>query len=125
MKNTIFGEVKFNIGWETNAIIRLFGQKFNIVVNASAYFDKDGITPEQENAFSDFKKNTEQRLKTIEILLQRLESDKPLERFTPSLLLFQRDGGYALLLDDKEDVDGGIAACLAPKAEVVSQDEYL
>jgi hypothetical protein len=39
--------------------------------------------------------------------------------------LFQRDGGYALLLDDKSDEDDGIAVCLVPKAEVLSQDAYL
>ncbi|MDR0869022.1 MAG: hypothetical protein LBP75_11230 [Planctomycetota bacterium] len=125
MNNSVFGELTFNTGWKTEAEISLFGNNYVVTVKAKAYFEKDGITAEQESAFSDFNDYKNSRLQTVEKLLNGLASGNAAERFTPRTLLFQRNGGYALLLDDKNDEDDGIAVCLAPKAEVLSQDEYL
>ena len=41
------------------------------------------------------------------------------------MLLFERDGSYAILFDDKNDEDNGIAVCLVPSERVLTQDEYL
>jgi len=125
MNNPVFGEVVFNTGWKTKADITFFGNNYSIVVKAKAYYEKDGITTEQERAFNNFNINKAEQLKTVERLLNDFAGDDASKRFIPRMLLFQRDGGYALLLDDKKDEDGGIAVCLAPKIEVVSQDEYL
>ena len=46
-------------------------------------------------------------------------------RFTPTALHFDREGGCALLCDDEEDADDGIAVCIIPEKCVVSQDDYL
>ena len=124
MKNLEFGDLVFNTGWKAKAEIKLFGTNYNIVVKAKAYFEKDGITREQEIAFSKFKKEKTENLKNAEILLNKF-SNKAATRFMPKILLFERDGGYALLLDDNEDEDGGIAVRFAPKMEILSQDEYL
>jgi hypothetical protein len=124
MKNLEFGDIVFNTGWKTKTDITLWGTNYNIIIKAKAYFEKDGITSEQEIAFGNFKKGKTEYLKNAEDLLNNFSSNAA-DRFTPKTLLFERDGGYALLLDDKEDEDGGIAVCFAPKMEILSQDEYL
>jgi hypothetical protein len=124
MKNSVFGDLAFNTGWKTKIEITLFGKDYNITVKAKAYFEKDGITSEQEKSFRRFNSGKIECLKDAEKLLKDFSSNAS-DRFVPQTLLFQRDGGYALLLDDNEDEDGGIAVSLAPKMGVLSQDEYL
>ncbi len=125
MNNTSFGELTFNTGWKTITDISLYGTNYDVVVKVKAYYEKDGVTAEQESAYADFKENKNSRLVTVEKLLNDFADSTSEKRFIPKTLLFQRNGAYALLFDDKQDEDGGVAVCLAPKAEVVSQDEYL
>jgi hypothetical protein len=125
MNNEIFGELIFNTGWKTKAKITLFNKEYEVVVKAKAYRETDGITAEQEKAYFDFGKNKSALLMTSEKLLNDHAEGKASGRFVPRTLLFNRDGNYALLLDDKDDKDGGVAVTLTPKAEVLSQDEYL
>lgn len=125
MKNSVFGQLIFNTGFKTKEDITFFNTNYSIVVKAKAYYEKDGITKEQEAAFCCFKTNKDNQLKNIEKLLIDFAGDNAAKRFVPRTLLFLRDGGYALLCDDNEDEDGGVAVCLAPTMEVLSQDEYL
>lgn len=125
MNNSVFGELVFNIGWKTKTEITLFNNNYNATVKASAYFEKDGITKEQKAAMADFNEHKEERLKVAEGLLVNFAEGEISERFVPRTLLFQRNGDYALLLDDREAEDEGIAVCLYPAAEIISQDEYL
>ena len=125
MKNPVFGEMAFDIGWKALTNIILFGKSASITVKAKAYYEKDGITPEQEAAFSDFNDNKEQRLEKTEKLLSGYAGDNAAGRFVPRTLLFERDGAYAILLDDKEDEDDGIVVCLLPMEIILSQNEYL
>ena len=125
MNNTSFGELTFNTGWKTKTDISLYGTNYDVVVKVKAYYEKDGVTAEQESAYADFKENKTARLVTVEKLLNDFADSTSAKRFIPKTLLFQRNGAYALLFDDKQDEDSGVAVCLAPKAEVVSQDEYL
>ena len=125
MKNSCFGEMIFNTGWKATTDVILFGKSTSIIVKAKAYYEKDGITSEQEAAFLDFSNNKEQRLKATEKLLSDYSTVDADSRFVPRTLLFERDGSYALLFDDKNDEDNGIAVCLAPYKQVLTQDEYL
>jgi hypothetical protein len=125
MKNEVFGELTFNTGWKTKTDITLFGNKLEVVVKAKAYFEKDGVTAEQEKAYADFSKNKSAFLATAEELLNGYANGKATERFVAKTLLFNRDGSYALLLNDNKDEDGGVAVTFAPKMVVLSQDEYL
>lgn len=126
MNNSVFGELVFNIGWKASADISLLNKDYNVIVKAKAYREQDGITAEQESAFVDFNDNKQARLATADKLLTDYASGNDAsKRFVPRTLLFQRNGSYALLLDDSEDEDEGIAVCLAPTATIVSQSEYL
>lgn len=125
MYNKTFGELTFNTGWKTKTEITIYGTNYNIVVKAKAYYESDGVTAEQESAYADFKENIGTRLITVEKLLDAFTDGNFANRFTPQTLLIQRNGEYALLLDDRKNEDGGIAVILAPIAEVKSQDEYL
>jgi hypothetical protein len=125
MINKTFGELTFNTGWKTKIELVLFGVVHSVVINIFAYFEKDGVTPEQESASATFIERKEADLKTVERLLDQFADGNASERFTPRTLLFQRDGSYALLLDDEVEPDGGVAVILAPEAKVLYQDDYL
>ena len=124
MLHDLFGEITFNTGWKSKKTIRLFDKEYTINLKIQAYFEEDGITEEQENAYSEFCKSENEKLETVENLL-RGYSDSPQEKFTPKTLLIDRDGSYALLCDDIDNEDEGIAVCLYPQEVIISQDEYL
>lgn len=125
MINSVFGELVFNVGWKAETEIKLFNKNYNVIIKAVAYFEKDGITAEQEAAFVDFSDHKNEHLKMLEKLLTDFSEGDASQQFVPQTLLFKRNGNYALLLGDREDVDGGIAGCLQPEAKIVAQDEYL
>jgi len=125
MNSPVFGEMVFNVGWKAKTEISLFDKNYSLIIKASAYFEKDGITADQEAAIVDFGDNKNERLKIAEKMLTGFSKGDVAQRFVPRTLLFQRDGSYALLLDDKEEEDEGIAICLQPEVKIVSQDEFL
>lgn len=125
IKNPFWEEMSFHIGWKANISIVFYGKEYSITIKAKAYRKEDGITPEQDNALANFAVQKNAILKTAEALLDKFRNGNGAVYFTPRMLLFERDGSYALLCDDSMDEDDGVAVCLAPKQEVVSQDEYL
>ena len=124
MLHDLFGEITFNTGWKSKKTIRVFDKEYTINLKIQAYFEEDGITEEQENAYSEFCKSENEKLETVENLL-RGYSDSPEQEFIPKTLLINRDGSYALLCDDTDNEDEGIAVCLYPEEVIISQDDYL
>ena len=124
MLHDLFGEITFNTGWKSKKTIRLFDKEYTINLKIQAYFEEDGITEEQENAYSEFCKSENEKLETVENLL-RGYSDSPEQEFIPKTFLINRDGAYALLCDDTDNEDEGIAVCLYPEEVIISQDDYL
>ena len=124
MLHDLFGEITFNTGWKSKKTIRVFDKEYTINLKIQAYFEEDGITREQENAYSEFCKSENEKLETVENLL-RGYSDSPEQEFIPKTLLINRDGSYALLCDDIDNEDEGIAVCLYPEEVIISQDDYL
>lgn len=122
---SIFGELRFDTGWKIQIEISLFGKKQGITLKARAYEEEDGITAAQIVSFSDYSEHQLDRQEEIENLLNSYSDAEPLRRFKPRTLLFERDGGYALLCDDAADPDDGIAVVLSPEQRVLSQDDYL
>lgn len=125
MIHSAFGDFQFNTGWKTKTDMVLFEKTYHITVKARAYNETDGITSAQKSAISDYKVHFDERKKEIEALLHSYSGKDCAERFQPRTLLFERDGGYALLCDDRDDPDDGIAVMLVPEQKVLSQDEYL
>lgn len=125
MIHSTFGNLQFNTGWKTKIDVVLFEKVYHITVKAHAYNEADGITSAQESAISDYKSHMDEQNKEAEALLRSYSGEDCAERFKPQTLLFERDGGYALLCDDRDDPDDGIAVVLAPERKVLSQDEYL
>lgn len=78
----------------------------------------------QHEAYLDYITTEKNKANVIERLLTEY-SQKASERFVPRTLLFEEDGTYALLCDDKEEPDDGIAVCLVPETKIMSQDDYL
>lgn len=127
MKNKVFTDAEYYYGWNTLLDICLWGEIYTIVVSAQAYAKTEAVTKEQEDAYSQFLSNLIAEQKTIELLLDSFVGDKrnAKQRFIPKTLLFEKNGNYTLLCDDRESPDEGVAVCLSPQKIVISQDEYL
>lgn len=102
--DTILGKMNFDIGWKCKGEIELFGRSWPIVFKAKAYRQEDGITSAQKKAFENFEKNGAILLHEVEELLPPQEQS----RYIPKILLFNRDGEVALLLDDYKNLDDGV-----------------
>lgn len=90
-----------------------------------AYYEKDGVTDQQLEAIRALSKNLENTMHNAETQLTNYVGLQAAQRFTPRTLLVQRDGETALLCDDINDEDNGIAIILSPEKRITTQDEYL
>ena len=122
MNNEVFGDVIFNYGFETKIKISLCGSDYNIILSADAYFEKDGITKEQEHAYEDFKRNSEEILLKVE---EKLKEKELSNDFKPTLMVIKRNGNYGLVFDNKTDVENGIVILINPSIEIMSVDQIL
>lgn len=124
MDMELFDKFKFNVGWKTIKTIELFNKKYEIIVKLAAYFEEDGITDEQKKSYKSFLDNENKILSDVNEKL--LEYDLEAEnKFVPTLLLVNRDGELALMLDDDTDFESGIVVCIYPEIEILLQDDYL
>ncbi len=124
MLHYVFGEIAFSVGWKAQRSIKLFGNEYNIDLKLQAYFEEDGITKEQENAYIEYDRTKDSKIEIAEKLLKNY-SNCAETQYVPKTLLINRDGSYALLCDDNYDLDEGIAVCLSPEEVIISQDDYL
>ena len=124
MNDKIFGEVSFDAGWNKDENISLWGKTNGILVTAVAYYESEAITEAQQSSYRSYNLNKSIMEKKIEQLLSNY-MDEPEKHLTPRFLVFEKDGAYALMLDDDNDPDNGVAVQLAPVAKVTSQDAYL
>jgi hypothetical protein len=130
MHNDVFGEVTFNYGWKTDTEITLWGETYKIMVDAAAYFEDEEITVEQETAYTTINDQKPEKQSVIESLLSRyfnnnLNEEQFRERLKPTALVIEQEGKCAVLFDDEEDPDNGLAVIISPDEEVKTQDEYL
>lgn len=124
MKDKSFGEVSFDAGWNRIDNISLLGKDHDILVTAVAYYERESITEAQQSSYSSFTMNKTEIEKEVEGLLKDY-IDNPEKHLKPRFLVFEKNGSYALMLDDDTDPDNGIAVQLAPDKKVTSQDAYL
>ena len=124
MYNKVFGNVEFNMGWETKIDISIWGTIFNIIVSSESYYEVNQITEAQENAYTSFLECEDSWIKKIENILFEY-SENASKRFIPVLLKIAQDGATAMVFDDVDDVAGGIVVCLTPSFELMHIDQYL
>jgi len=133
MTNKVFGDVTFDdgAGWVVNEPLKmeLWGSSYSVKVTAESYSEDEAITKEQENAYKKFKSVLSKKQTATEKLLSDYLDDAGAEqlrsRLTPKFLIINDEGECALLFDDTEDEDDGLAVVLLPEEEVMTQDEYL
>ena len=129
--NKVFGEVTFDVGWKVKEpiSITLWGKVYSVRVEAEAYYETDKITEEQENAYKTFKSVLSEKQKATEKLLSKMfdgaNPEQLSEQLTPTILIINGEGECALLFDDEEDEDNGLAVILLPEEDVQTQDQYL
>ena len=121
-----FGRFIFYYGWKARYEISFYGNPFPLLINLDADEEPDGTTQEQKLAMDDFCENQSQLLKSAEELLNEYaDFTDSASRFTPTTLYFKRDGSYALLCEDTENPEIGVAVLFQPDLRILSQDEYL
>ncbi|MBP2619879.1 hypothetical protein ACVRXQ_00755 [Streptococcus panodentis] len=125
MNNSIFGEMAFNLGFDTKLEISIFSRSQNVLVTAEAFRESDGVTDSQEKTFVEFKKKKNEYLVKLENLLLAKYGVEAKERFSVTQILISRDGKLAVLFDDSEDEDEGIAVQLIPTYFIEIQSNYL
>ena len=89
-----------------------------------AYESEKEILPVQEKAWTAYTEHETDNLICFEELMSEYSSDAE-TRFVPASLYFDRGGGCALLCDDADDLDEGIAVCIMPEKCIVDQSDYL
>jgi len=124
MNDEIFGKVSFDAGWNREDTISIWGKNYSILVTAVAYYEHESITVAQQSAYHSFAMNKTIISKKIENLLVEY-MDEPEKHLKPRFLVIEKNGAYALMLDDDNDPDNGVAVQLEPDERVVSQDAYL
>lgn len=124
MIETAVGTLNFSVGFKKNDKILFCGYEADIVIKAKAYFEEDGITEVQKSTIEKYKMNYQRVCDTITRLAEEYDNNAK-SRFLPKTLLFGRKGECALLCDDKSAPDEGIAICIYPNEEILSQDDYL
>lgn len=124
MHNDVWGEMKFHIGWKSKISLDFFDRQWDVTLKAQAYKEADGLTAVQEQAFEDFKNNENRLLTEAENKLLKTYPQAS-KTYRLSELLFKRDGSCALLLDSKNDPDGGIAIQLLPQLKIFEEDTFL
>ena len=124
MMETILGKMEFNTGFKCNSKITFCGEESDIVVKAKAYFETDGISEAQMDAMAKYSDSLKKVWSLMTDLAEEYDENAK-QRFVPKTLLFGRNGECALLCDDNDEPDEGIAICIYPKAVIISQDDYL
>ncbi len=99
MMNQYFGEMEYATGWKTKRQIELFGNIYDIVVKIQAYDPEDDISEKQDQACRVYIENEKENLECMEKLMLEYSADAK-TRFSPRRLLFDTDGGCALLCND-------------------------
>ena len=115
-------QFEFNIGWKQPLSISWFNESYDIVLKLQAYSKNEKLTKEQVVAYTAFKKNEVAQIKQAE---QFVKKNSKANSYTPTMVVFKQNGEYALLCDDKDNPDEGVAIMLAPTVSIVSQDDYL
>lgn len=142
-KDTAFGEMSYKHRWFKKQTIVMFGEEWNITVEAKAYSGKT-ITEEQQKAYLNFMEKEKQMAEIVGEQLKSYVNENLTELATywisaravvnvnelgqmviPKTLLFKQDGSTILLLDCVWDSDGGVAVKLTPEVAVGSQDLFL
>lgn len=124
MSETFLNQFTFRIGWRKKESIELFDTEHDIIIKLKAYYEKDGVTPEQEEAYSTYQTKKKELEKELQgALLQYREDAK--ESFVPTMLVIERSGKLVLFCDDVNDPDNGIVVCFGAQMQIMLQDDYL
>lgn len=133
--NEVFGEMEQGIaGWYVRTQITLWNKTFDIDLQAVQNTKTTKITPKQEYACKYFKENKVDIQKKIEKLIEGDCKTKDvnvlLSRFEPYNLMFNLNGGCALLLydsytdDEDEFSHEDLAVTILPKFGLMSDVSY-
>ncbi len=126
MNIILFDDFYFDVGWKYDFTINMFGKVFDVILKAKSYRETDEIKPAQKEAIRYFAENLEEIISISEKALEDKFGQESKTRFAPTMVLFKKTGGFAILLDDEEDPDDGMAVVFKDgDVTVLYQDEYL
>lgn len=123
---TEVGTLEFNYGWTKLISLDVDSQSFEINLVFEA-FDGELVSDQQLNNYKLFKQEQSKYEGSVlrlinEYILKESIQDK---KFTPTSLVFKRDGSFGLLCDCNWDIDQGVVVILSPNEMVKNQDYFL
>lgn len=125
MSKNLFKNATFNYAWEINKTIKLFSKKYNIIVSADAYYESEGITEAQNDAYSYFLNEENSILNKIQGKLMDVYKNNVENRFIPTTLKVEKNGNMGLLFDDSISPDEGFVVTITPEMKILDLDYYL
>ena len=122
-----FEKSSFNMGWKISISISLFEKDYKITILAEAYNKSEKTTEAQIKSYNDFIKKQSTILPKVEKLLayEANSIDNAKKRFSPKMIYINQNGNYAMIFDDKENKEDGIAVTIKPSIKVTTTDQYL
>jgi hypothetical protein len=134
--NEVFGKMLFFLRTSWNSFksckINLWEKEYILNVKCVDKY-KENINSDQEQAYIKFKENIEECQKRIEKIValyyETEDKDILISKFTPSVLVFSRDGECILYAENADDIIEhdplpGLAVNIFPKLEMYTGEEY-
>lgn len=131
--NSVFGELEYkNSFWYGTTQITLWNHTFDIKVFPITNSKMESITPKQEIAYSYYKENIFEIQQQIEEFLQKSckpeENNTLWERYEPSELVFDLNGGFGLEIYDnvtEDEYDADFVVVILPELKIDTTDHYM
>lgn len=125
MFDEIFGELTFDYGFEKDIKLNLFNGVQSLKLYLLSYNVEEKITQAQKESYLEFESKQDMYTKEVEEVLIKQYGQDFENRFSATTLMIDREGQMAFLLDDKEDLDEGIAVQIIPNLTIYNQSDYL
>ncbi len=139
MKDQIFGEMTFSMGWRKTESLVLFSKVQEVAVVVSAY-ENETPNDAQKHAYTEFKEHmdviSEKAAKKIEEYMRKISEDICLNTGRNALpedvfellrlknIMFFESGHYAFIFEAAWD-DHGLAALVTPDSITVGPEDIL
>jgi hypothetical protein len=123
MNDKVFGNLSFDIGWKKKEIITIYGRKYVVTLDVTAYFETDEITDAQKRSYEKFRNEESTLIKEVENKLNEYASDAD-KKYVPALIKIRRGGELAIAFDDVNDLDDGVVVSVLPDLELMDPNQY-
>ena len=141
--DSTFGRMKYDHNWSKSEEYELFGKKYKLKIVAKAFSGKE-INDKERNAYSKFKKNQDNVLKSVSSKMikyindnlddikeeyskiSKINNESELAKvIKPTSIVFGQDGSVVMLFECAWDSDNGLAIQIYPSWKIGAQNLFL